>query len=126
NWDHTFERRLRLGGPLVKENIATMVLESPFYGQIRLMLQRKAKLLCASDLFLLGRATIEEARSLLHWLDSEAGFGKMGVYGLSMGKTHPILKLTRFHYLLFSVMFNFSSSYNCYFFTFPHTLPPKL
>jgi len=25
--DHIFERRLRLGGPLVKENIATMVLE---------------------------------------------------------------------------------------------------
>ena len=25
--DHTSERRLRLGGPLVKENIATMVLE---------------------------------------------------------------------------------------------------
>lgn len=25
--DHTFERRLRLGGPLLKQNIATMVLE---------------------------------------------------------------------------------------------------
>lgn len=25
--DHTFERRLRLGGPLLKDNIATMVLE---------------------------------------------------------------------------------------------------
>ena len=52
------------------------------------MLQRGAKLLCVSDLLLLGRATIEEARCLLHWLDSEAGFGKMGVCGLSMGKTH--------------------------------------
>lgn len=52
------------------------------------MLQRGAKLLCVSDLLLLGRATIEEARSLLHWLDREAGFGKMGVCGLSMGKTH--------------------------------------
>ncbi|GKV25783.1 hypothetical protein SLEP1_g35176 [Rubroshorea leprosula] len=75
--DHTFERRLRLGGPLLKENIATMVLES--------------------DLLLLGRATIEEARSLSHWLHSEAGFGKMGVCGLSMGvhaamvgSLHPI------------------------------------
>ncbi|XP_061346422.1 uncharacterized protein LOC133292057 isoform X2 [Gastrolobium bilobum] len=83
--DHAFERRLRLGGPLVKENIATMVLESPFYGQRRPMLQRGSKLLCVSDLLLLGRATIEEARGLLHWLDSEAGFGKMGVCGLSMG-----------------------------------------
>ncbi|XVE96057.1 hypothetical protein REPUB_Repub02eG0188600 [Reevesia pubescens] len=84
--DHTFERRLRLGGPLLKQNVATMVLESPFYGQRRPMLQRVAKLLCVSDLLLLGRTTIEEARSLLYWLDSEVGFGKMGVCGLSMGK----------------------------------------
>ncbi|RDX82198.1 Protein ABHD18, partial [Mucuna pruriens] len=89
--DHTFERRLRLGGPLLKENIATMVLESPFYGQRRPMLQRGAKLLCVSDLLLLGRATIEEARSLLHWMDSEAGFGKMGVCGLSMGGVHAAM-----------------------------------
>ncbi|KAE9455946.1 hypothetical protein C3L33_12159, partial [Rhododendron williamsianum] len=71
--DHTFERRLRLGGPLLKENIATMVLESPFYGKRRPMLQCGAKLLCVSDLLLLGRATIEEARSLLYWLDTEEG-----------------------------------------------------
>ncbi|KAG7027768.1 Protein ABHD18 [Cucurbita argyrosperma subsp. argyrosperma] len=89
--DHTFERRLRLGGPLLKENIATMVLESPFYGQRRPMLQSGAKLLCVSDLLLLGRATIEEARSLLHWLDSEAGFGKMGICGLSMGGVHAAM-----------------------------------
>nr|GMD39756.1 protein ABHD18 [Ipomoea batatas] len=89
--DHTFERRLRLGGPLLKENIATMVLESPFYGKRRPMLQRGAKLLCVSDLLLLGRVTIEEARSLLHWLDYEAGFGKMGVCGLSMGGVHAAM-----------------------------------
>ncbi|XP_047334656.1 protein ABHD18 [Impatiens glandulifera] len=89
--DHTFERRLRLGGPLIKENIATMVLESPFYGQRRPMLQRGAKLLCVSDLLLLGRVTIEEARSLLHWLDFEAGFGKMGICGLSMGGVHAAM-----------------------------------
>ncbi|EEF29982.1 conserved hypothetical protein [Ricinus communis] len=89
--DHTFERRLRLGGPLLKENIATMVLESPFYGQRRPMLQTGAKLLCVSDLLLLGRATIDEARSLLHWLDCEAGFGKTGVCGLSMGGVHAAM-----------------------------------
>ena len=60
---------------------------SPFYGQRRPMLQRGAKLLCVSDLLLLGSATIEEARSLLYWLDSEAGFGKMGICGLSMCKS---------------------------------------
>ncbi|KAI0488853.1 hypothetical protein KFK09_028692 [Dendrobium nobile] len=89
--DHTYERRLRLGGPLLKENIATMVLESPFYGNRRPKLQRGAKLLCVSDLLLLGRATIEEARSLLHWLDVEGGFGKMGICGLSMGGVHAAM-----------------------------------
>ncbi|KAK6123295.1 hypothetical protein DH2020_042972 [Rehmannia glutinosa] len=89
--DHAFERRLRLGGPLLKENIATMVLESPFYGRRRPMLQRGAKLLCVSDLLLLGRVTIEEARSLLYWLDYEAGYGKMGVCGLSMGRVHAAM-----------------------------------
>ncbi|XP_058073518.1 uncharacterized protein LOC131222466 [Magnolia sinica] len=89
--DHTFERRLRLGGPLLKENIATMVLESPFYGRRRPRLQHGAKLLCVSDLLLLGRVTIEEARSLLYWLEAEAGFGKMGVCGLSMGGVHAAM-----------------------------------
>ncbi|XP_012857478.1 PREDICTED: uncharacterized protein C4orf29 homolog isoform X2 [Erythranthe guttata] len=89
--DHTFDRRLRLGGPLLKENIATMVLESPFYGRRRPMLQRGAKLLCVSDLLLLGRVTIEEARSLLYWLESEEGFGKLGVCGLSMGGVHAAM-----------------------------------
>ncbi|XP_043691866.1 protein ABHD18 [Telopea speciosissima] len=89
--DHSFERRLRLGAPLLKENIATMVLESPFYGRRRPILQRGAKLLCVSDLLLLGRATIEEARSLLYWLDVEAGFGKTGVCGLSMGGVHAAM-----------------------------------
>uniref|UniRef100_A0A0D3BAW6 ENT domain-containing protein n=2 Tax=Brassica oleracea var. oleracea TaxID=109376 RepID=A0A0D3BAW6_BRAOL len=86
--DHTYDRRLRLGGPLVKQNIATMVLESPFYGRRRPFLQRGARLLCVSDLLLLGRATIEESRGLIHWLDVEEGFGKMGVCGLSMGGVH--------------------------------------
>lgn len=89
--DHTYERRLRLGGPLLKENIATLVLESPFYGNRRPKLQRGAKLLCVSDLLLLGRATIEEARSILHWLDVEGGFGKMGICGLSMGGVHAAM-----------------------------------
>ncbi|XP_072962932.1 uncharacterized protein [Typha angustifolia] len=89
--DHTFERRLRLGGPLLKENIATMVLESPFYGNRRPRLQRGAKLLCVSDLLLLGRVTIDESRSLLHWLEAEAGYGKTGICGLSMGGVHAAM-----------------------------------
>jgi len=70
------------------------------------VLQRGAKLLCVSDLLLLGRATIEEARSLLHWLDYEKGFGKMGICGLSMGKAclNPCKELTIF---MFTVLFNY-------------------
>ena len=46
-------------------------------------------LLCVSDLLLLGRATIEESRSLLiHWLDTEEGFGKMGVCGRVVWVSH--------------------------------------
>ncbi|KAJ7563659.1 hypothetical protein O6H91_03G119300 [Diphasiastrum complanatum] len=89
--DHGFERRLRLGAPLLKENIATMVLESPFYGNRRPPLQRGSRLLCVSDLLLLGRATIEEARALLYWMERDAGFGRLGVCGLSMGGVHAAM-----------------------------------
>lgn len=89
--DHGFERRLRLGGPLLKQGIATMVLESPFYGQRRPRLQHGARLLCVSDLLLLGRATIEECRALLHWMKEEVGFNKLGVCGLSMGGVHAAM-----------------------------------
>ncbi|XBH62236.1 protein ABHD18 [Triticum urartu] len=89
--DHSFERRLRLGGPLLKDNIATMVLESPYYGQRRPSMQHGAKLQCVSDLLLLGKATIDEARSLLYWLQAEAGYGKMGICGLSMGGVHAAM-----------------------------------
>lgn len=50
--------------------------------------------MCVSDLLLLGRVTIEEARSLLRWIECEEGFGKMGVCGLSMGMTLSHLWLT--------------------------------
>lgn len=58
---------------------------SPYYGQRRPSMQHGAKLQCVSDLLLLGKATIDEARSLLYWLQAEAGYGKMGICGLSMG-----------------------------------------
>lgn len=38
-----------------------------------------------SDLLLLGRTTIEEARALLYWAETEEGYKKVGVCGLSMG-----------------------------------------
>ncbi|KAJ8448170.1 hypothetical protein Cgig2_031894 [Carnegiea gigantea] len=86
--DHTFERRLRLGGPLLKQNIATMVLER---SEITLMkINSGFSYVSDFQVVICGRATIDEARSLLHWLD-EQGFGKLGVCGLSMGGVHAAM-----------------------------------
>jgi Alpha/beta hydrolase domain containing 18 len=59
-------------------------------------MQRGSKLLCVSDLLLLGKATIDESRGLLHWLEAEAGFSKTGICGLSMGKKLYIFSVVKF------------------------------
>ena len=59
------------------QGIATMVLESPFYGRRRPAWQPGSRLLRVSDLLVLGRATIEESLCLLEWA-KRWGFGKLG------------------------------------------------
>jgi pimeloyl-ACP methyl ester carboxylesterase len=92
--DHGFSRRAALSLPLVAQNgIASVILESPFYGQRKPQGQTGAKLHHVSDLLLLGRATIEEALFLLHWLSNSPqggvhGSTKLGISGLSMGGVH--------------------------------------
>ncbi|KAI3423963.1 hypothetical protein D9Q98_009797 [Chlorella vulgaris] len=85
--DHGYARRTHLGLPLVQQGIATLALESPFYGQRKPHYQQGSKLLHVSDLLLLGRATIEESLLLLHWL-GHAGHEQLGLCGLSMGGVH--------------------------------------
>ncbi|KAK9861855.1 hypothetical protein WJX84_002096 [Apatococcus fuscideae] len=85
--DHTFHRRIRLGDPLVSQGIATMALESPFYGRRRPQGQQGAKLARVSDLLTLGRATIEESLWLLRWAQHN-GFPQLGMSGFSMGGVH--------------------------------------
>ncbi|PWA52952.1 hypothetical protein CTI12_AA279140 [Artemisia annua] len=46
---------------------------------------------CVQPWFLKGKPTIEEARSILHWLYCEVGYGKMGVCGLSMGEVNAAM-----------------------------------
>lgn len=75
--DHGYTRRTHLGLPLVQQGIATLALESPYYGQRKPHYQQGAKLLHVSDLLLLGRATIEESLLLLHWL-GQAGHERLG------------------------------------------------
>ncbi|PRW32523.1 alpha beta- isoform C [Chlorella sorokiniana] len=85
--DHGYTRRTHLGLPLVQQGIATLALESPYYGERKPHYQQGAKLLHVSDLLLLGRATIEESLLLLHWL-GQAGHERLGMCGLSMGGVH--------------------------------------
>ncbi|KAL4424597.1 hypothetical protein ABPG77_009181 [Micractinium sp. CCAP 211/92] len=85
--DHGYTRRTHLGLPLVQQGIATLALESPYYGERKPHYQQGAKLLHVSDLLLLGRATIEESLLLLHWL-RQSGHERLGMCGLSMGGVH--------------------------------------
>lgn len=67
--------------------MATLALESPFYGRRRPPAQRGAKLLHVADLLTLGWATIAESLTLLHWMEQEGysdrggGGGGWGVRG---------------------------------------------
>lgn len=57
--------------------MATIALESPYYGKRRPPWQQGSKLSRVSDLLTLGRATIEESLYLLAWAD-RAGFNRLG------------------------------------------------
>ena len=62
---------------MLVQGIATMVLESPYYGKRRPDFQQGSRLLRVSDLLVLGRATIEESLCLLDWAQRQ-GYGKLG------------------------------------------------
>ena len=61
-----------------RQGIATMVLESPFYGKRLPSWQAGSRLLRVSDLLVLGRATIEESLCLLEWAAQQREFSKLG------------------------------------------------
>ncbi|MEW5310100.1 MAG: hypothetical protein WDW38_001930 [Sanguina aurantia] len=88
--DHGFQRRIELGFPLLKQNISTLVLESPFYGSRKPAGQKGSKLLSVTDLLLLGLLTISEGLHLLHWASLQ-GFASLGLCGLSMGGVHSCM-----------------------------------
>lgn len=56
------------------KNIASIILESPYYGKRRPLYQKGSKLTHVSDLLTLGRATIEESLSILHWAHHQHNF----------------------------------------------------
>jgi len=77
--------------PLCEDGIASIILEGPFYGSRMPPCQKRSKLEKVTDLLVLGRATIEEARSLLLWLKEEEGVDVLVVAGCSMGGLHAAM-----------------------------------
>lgn len=75
------------------QGVATMVLESPFYGRRAPAVQKGSRLQHVSDLLTLGRSTIEESLSLLNWASLQ-GFTKLG------GSAHVAISWPQFHCVL--------------------------
>eukprot|EP00656_Telonema_subtile_P000576 TRINITY_DN10262_c0_g1_i3.p1 TRINITY_DN10262_c0_g1~~TRINITY_DN10262_c0_g1_i3.p1 ORF type:complete len:389 (+),score=76.11 TRINITY_DN10262_c0_g1_i3:104-1270(+) len=72
---------------LARRGVTAVLLEGPFFGARKPDRQAGCKVRTASDLLVLGRATIEEGRSLIAWL-SQQGYGPLAVAGCSMGGLH--------------------------------------
>jgi len=63
------------------QNVATLSLESPYYGARKPAGQSGSKLQRVSDLLMLGRATIEESLFLLAWAQRQ-GHSRLGARAL--------------------------------------------
>lgn len=89
--DHGFLRRfLCFSWYLRRNGIASIILESAFYGTRQPPMQRGARLECVAHLADLGRATIEEGAALLTHL-YERGVERLAVAGISQGGLHAAM-----------------------------------
>ena len=71
--------------PLARDpGIGAMILQNPYYGERKPAGQSGTRLRRVTDQFTMNLATIEEVRSLLHWLRRD-GYEHIGVTGYSMG-----------------------------------------
>ncbi|XP_029297542.1 protein ABHD18 [Cottoperca gobio] len=93
--DHFFwRRRTLMARPMVKEaGMASLLLESPYYGYRKPKDQLRSSLKNVSDLFVMGGALILESTVLLRWLESE-GYWPLGMTGISMGGHMASLAVT--------------------------------
>jgi hypothetical protein len=83
-----WKRRRFIAQPLIDRGIGSVILENAYYGARRpkSFTLPFGALPKVSDLYLMGKATIEEGRSLLRWLREDYGHnGPLGVTGVSMG-----------------------------------------
>lgn len=83
--DHYFwKRRNIMAKPLLKDDIASILLENPFYGLRKPKDQFRSSLHNVSDIFVMGGCLVLECLVLLH-LCERLGFGPLGISGISMG-----------------------------------------
>lgn len=84
--DHYYWRRRHfMALPLAKENdVASIIVENPFYGSRKPKGQNKSGLRHVSDLFVMGAALTFEVMTLLDWCENQ-GYGPLAVTGISMG-----------------------------------------
>lgn len=96
--DHGFwRRRSLLARPLLKEtNIASVILENPYYGQRKPPDQFRSSLQNVSDLFVMGGALVLESLAIFHWLEGQ-GYWPLGITGISMGGHMASLAASNWH-----------------------------
>jgi len=71
--------------PMAKERqVASILLENPYYGLRKPKKQLRSSLHYVSDLFVMGACLIMESQLLLKWAEKE-GFGPLCCHGISMG-----------------------------------------
>uniref|UniRef100_A0A0K0ELK2 AB hydrolase-1 domain-containing protein n=1 Tax=Strongyloides stercoralis TaxID=6248 RepID=A0A0K0ELK2_STRER len=84
--DHSyFRRKVGFVNDLLDKNIASILVENPFYGRRKPKNQFRSSLLNVTDLFVLGAALMTECNYLLMYAKKECSFDVQGISGVSMG-----------------------------------------
>ncbi len=79
-----YGRRMKLARPLAAAGIGSLILENPYYGVRAPPDQHGPSVRTVADLLCMGRACVQEARSLLTCF-RHGGYERLGVSGFSMG-----------------------------------------
>nr|CAG4645618.1 EOG090X08BF [Lynceus sp. MCZ IZ 141354] len=96
--DHYFwRRRTLMAKPLLKEhNIASILLENPFYGLRKPKDQVRSSLHNVSDIFVMGGCLVLESLVLFNWCEKN-NLGPLGLTGVSMGGHMASLAASNWH-----------------------------
>uniref|UniRef100_A0A0N4Z774 AB hydrolase-1 domain-containing protein n=1 Tax=Parastrongyloides trichosuri TaxID=131310 RepID=A0A0N4Z774_PARTI len=84
--DHSYVRRQwGFADDLLKKDIASILIENPYYGSRKPSKQFRSSLLNVTDLFVLGGALMTECNYLLSYAKTNFGLDVHGISGVSMG-----------------------------------------